>query len=197
MITRNLILAILLAAPLVIAAGCATQARSEPTFGEVTGYQPGVVGYLTARVVTVNIDGQEQAASNLYNYATLLVFLDKPCSPESREILKSSTWLDSAVTIIMVTSAPEDCAAEKQCIQGFDQPVGHVVALCDPQQALRGVYGVRAKNAVLLLDEVGFVTDHGTLSQYDALRVYSENVARQARVDEYDLLRGGAGRIAH
>jgi hypothetical protein len=186
------ILTMVAAIPVFLAAGCgAAQIRTGPAFGEVVGYRAQPTIFQTAAgSVRVTIDGEEQTLLHALDDATLVVFLDKPCGEDNDQILKSSNWIDWDVTIIMV-SAPGTCDAHNACVQQYDKPVGRVISLCDSQNILRNLYGVRPEGGVLLLDQDGLVTNSGTLAQFDALRMTSQVVAQRARVDRQQLLRGG------
>jgi hypothetical protein len=194
----GLILAVI-AISIVLAAGCgAAQVRDEPLFGEVISHQPGVTGYMAAQVVKVNVDGQEQPLSRLFSNATLLVFLDKPCGTAQTRVMKASSRVNYDVTVIAVSSSPDQCAAEKSCVFGYGQAVGRLISLCDSENVLRNVYSVGPDGGVLLLDDVGFIISHGTLNQFDELRMRSQGVARDAQVDADDLIRGGgASSLSH
>jgi hypothetical protein len=177
---------------LLLAIGCSTaQIRTGPAYGEVVGYKaPPSIFQTAAGNVLVNIDGQPQTLLHALDDATLLVFLDKPCESADAQILKSSVWLDWDVTVIVV-SAPGTCEAHNTCVQQHNEPIGRVISLCDSQNILRSLYGVRPEGGVLLLDQDGLVTNSGTLAQYDALRMTSLVVAQKARTDRQQLLRGG------
>jgi hypothetical protein len=186
------IITLVAALSVLLAAGCGTaQIRTGPAYGDVIGYQPSPSIFQTAAGnVHVTIDGQEQTLLHALDDATLVVFLNEPCGPDNAQILESSNWLDWDVTIIVV-SAPGTCETHNACIRQSEKPVGRVISLCDSQNVLRNLYGVRSGGGVLLLDQDGLVTNSGTLAQFDALRMTSQVVAQKARVDRQQLLRGG------
>ena len=174
------------AALAVFATGCAaTQLQNEPTFGSVVSYQPGITGAMAARVVMVDVDGQQQPLSNLYGNATVMVFLNEPCGSTEAEVQRPSAWIGYDTAVITVTSSPDACAAQKVCVPEYGRPLARVVSLCDAGNILRHIFSVGSEGGVLLLDETGFVVSHGTLP---AVRLHAD--ARAGRCG-----RGTDGRL--
>jgi len=190
-----MIFAMVVAAPVLVAAGCSTYSQrvEGPVMGTVEVYPGPANSAINAHTIMVSINGKDKPLSDLYDDATLVILSDTPCVANTVGLSRSASWLPPNVSVLEVSTGPETCGEANECAMSRGDAGKRIVSLCDSRDLLRKTYGVGPGPIILLLDRDGAVRSRGLLSDFDFLRLRAEDLARQAAVDRESLMNDYSG----
>jgi hypothetical protein len=165
---------------LLILSGCST--HREMVYGEVVEEPSSIIGSQAPRIAFKDDQGVVRRLYSDNEVATIIAFVDHPCSPPDSNLVAVSNRLagDAMVVEICASSAPGGCESHGDCVKSRGQAARHLVSLCDNSNNLRQWFENRTDKKVFLLDQYGVVRFEGSLSDL-------ERIQRKARefVEEY------------
>ena len=175
---KHIAVALGVAAGSAVLSGCVAP-WTRPLTGPIVVAAPNRWG--TAPDITFrNQDGRLRSLSSFYADATIVAFIEQPCTKPEAPLALGARKLRGRVAVVEIATPPGGCKEHHECVMRRGDKSRNLISLCDGTGLVRQCFGVSTQSAVFVLDLFGTIVARGTMADLDRLTQKAEAMAQEA-----------------
>jgi len=132
-------------------------------------------------------DGRLRSLSSFYADATIVAFLEQPCTKQEAPLALGARSLRGRVAVVEICTPPGGCKDHHECVMRRGDKAKHLISLCDGTGLVRQWFGVSTNSAVFVLDLFGAIVARGTMADLDRLIKKAEVMAQEAEAQRMQM----------
>ena len=132
-------------------------------------------------------EGRLRSLSSFYADATIVVFLEQPCTKAEAPLALGARTLRGRVAFVEICTPPGGCKDHHECVMRRGDKAKHLISLCDGTGLVRQWFGVSTNSAVFVLDLFGAIVARGTMADLDRLIKKAEVMAQEAEAQRMQM----------